>query len=151
VVTATDDEATLVVALRLGADDFVSKPVKGLELLARIEALSRRARVATRAPLRAGRVVVEWTRRIVRVDDAPVELTVKEFDLAAYVMQHPGELLPRARLLEAVWGVSVKVDTRTVDTHASRVRRKLGLDGTSGWTLQSVYGVGYRLVPSQAT
>ena len=89
-------------------------------------------------------------RRSVLLDGREVALTLKEFDLAAHLFQNPGTLVTRSRLLEAVWAVSAEVDTRTVDTHASRVRRKLKLDGSTGWTLQSVYGFGYRLVPADA-
>jgi len=150
VVTARDSEADVVAALRLGADDYIVKPAKGMELLARIEAIARRARNGRGAPIRAGRFDIDLGRRSVLLDGREVSLTLKEFDLAAHLFQHPGTLVTRSRLLETVWAVSTEVDTRTVDTHASRVRRKLRLDGTTGWTLQSVYGFGYRLVPVES-
>jgi DNA-binding response OmpR family regulator len=146
VVTARDDEADVVGALRLGADDYVVKPPKGLELLARIEAIARRTRNGRGAPLRVGRFEIDFSRRAVLLDGREVGLTLKEFDLASHLFRNPGVLVTRAQLLETVWAVGADVDTRTVDTHASRVRRKLGLDGRAGWTLQSVYGYGYRLV-----
>ena len=148
VVTARDGEADVVGALRLGADDYVVKPPKGLELLARIEALARRARIGRAVPLRAGRFEVDLARRAVLLDGREIVLTLKEFDLASHLFRNPGTLVTRAQLLEAVWSVGPQLDTRTVDTHASRVRRKLGLDGSRGWMLQSVYGYGYRLVPA---
>jgi DNA-binding response OmpR family regulator len=148
VVTARDGEADVVGALRQGADDYVVKPPKGMELLARIEALARRARVGRAAPLRAGRFEIDLARRAILLDGREVVLTLKEFDLAAHLFRNPGTLVTRAQLLQAVWSVGPGLDTRTVDTHASRVRRKLGLDGAAGWTLQSVYGYGYRLVPA---
>jgi two-component system response regulator RegX3 len=150
VVTARDGEADVVTALRQGADDYVVKPAKGMELLARIEALARRTRTGRGAPIRAGRFEIDLGRRAVLLDGREIVLTLKEFDLAAHLFQHPGTLVTRARLLEAVWSVSAEVDTRTVDTHASRVRRKMKLDGSTGWTLQSVYGFGYRLVPVES-
>jgi DNA-binding response OmpR family regulator len=150
VVTARDGEADVVGALRLGADDYIVKPAKGMELLARIEALSRRTRSGRSAPLRAGRFEIDAGRRAVLLDGQEILLTLKEFDLAAHLFQNPGTLITRARLLEAVWSIGADVDTRTVDTHASRVRRKLKLDGSTGWTLQSVYGFGYRLVASES-
>ena len=149
VVTARDGEADVVGALRQGADDYIVKPAKGMELLARIEALARRSRLGRGAPLRAGRFEIDTSRRAVLLDTKEVMLTLKEFDLAAYLFQNPGTLVTRAQLLEAVWSIGGEVDTRTVDTHASRVRRKLKLDGSTGWTLQSVYGFGYRLVPAE--
>jgi len=148
VVTARDGEADVVDALRLGADDYVVKPPKGLELLARIEALARRAGVGRSVPVRAGRFEVDLSRRAVLLDGRAIVLTLKEFDLAAHLFRNPGTLVTRAQLHESVWSVGPDLDSRTVDTHASRVRRKLGLDGSTGWTLQSVYGYGYRLVPT---
>lgn len=150
VVTARDSESDVVSALRLGADDYIVKPAKGMELLARIDALARRARAGRGTLVRAGRFDIDMGRRSVLLDGREVALTLKEFDLAAHLFQNPGTLVTRSRLLEAVWAVSAEVDTRTVDTHASRVRRKLKLDGSTGWTLQSVYGFGYRLVPADA-
>ena len=149
VVTARDGEADVVGALRQGADDYIVKPAKGMELLARIEALSRRTRGGRSTPLRAGRFEIDAARRAVLLDGKEILLTLKEFDLAAHLFQDPGTLITRARLLEAVWSIGADVDTRTVDTHASRVRRKLKLDGSTGWTLQSVYGFGYRLVAAE--
>ncbi len=148
VVTARDSEADVVGALRQGADDYVVKPPKGMELLARIDALARRAGIGRATPVRAGRFEVDLARRAVRLDGREIELTLKEFDLASHLFRNPGTLVTRAQLLESVWSVAPGLDTRTVDTHASRVRRKLGLDGSNGWTLQSVYGYGYRLVPA---
>lgn len=150
VVTARDGEADVVGALRMGADDYIVKPAKGMELLARIEALARRTRIGRGVPIRAGRFEIDTARRAVLLDGKEILLTLKEFDLAAHLFQNPGTLITRARLLEGVWAIGAEVDTRTVDTHASRVRRKLKLDGSTGWTLQSVYGFGYRLVPVDA-
>jgi DNA-binding response OmpR family regulator len=90
---------------------------------------------------------IDPERRSVLVDGKPVALTQKEFDLAVYLFQNSGRLLSRVKLLEQVWGVSADLDTRTVDTHVSRVRRKLQLDESTGWKLLPVYGFGYRLDP----
>jgi DNA-binding response OmpR family regulator len=150
VVTSRDAEVDIVSALRQGADDYIVKPPKGMELLARMEALARRARSGRSAPIRAGRFEIDLERRTVQLEGRTIDLTQKEFDLAVYFFQHPGTLLSRTRLLEKVWGISSDVDTRTVDTHASRLRRKLGLDTTAGWRLLPVYGFGYRLEPVEA-
>jgi two-component system response regulator RegX3 len=114
----------VLAALRQGADDDLVRAPKGMELLARMEALTRRARLARATALRVGRF---------------------EFDLAVHFFRNPGRLLSRTSLLEQVWGISAQLDTRTVDTHVSRVRRKLGLDAAAGWKLLPVYGFGYRL------
>lgn len=150
VVTARDAESDVVTALRQGADDFIVKPPKALELLARMEALTRRARSMRSGVIRVGAYELDPERRIVTLDGKAIALTQKEFDLAVFMFQNPGRLLSRVKLLEQVWGVSAELDTRTVDTHVSRVRRKLRLDANAGWKLLPVYGFGYRLDPVES-
>ena len=145
VLTARDDEATVVQALQAGADDYVVKPPKHLELLARLSAALRRAKPGGIPVLRMGAYEVDVTRHMLSMDGAPVTLTQKEFDLAVYLFQSPGKLLSRDHLLNKVWGLNADVDTRTVDTHVSRLRKKLALDGARGWKMSPVYGYGYRL------
>ncbi len=144
VVTAREDEETVVQALQAGADDYVVKPLKQLELLARVAALGRRVRSGGMPVLRLGAFEIDITRQRLTLDDEPVTMTQKEFDLSAYLFQNPGKLLSRDHLLNKIWGINVDVDTRTVDTHVSRLRKKLSLDGSKGWKLAPVYGVGYR-------
>jgi DNA-binding response OmpR family regulator len=144
VVTARDDEETVVLALQAGADDYVVKPPKPLELLARVAALGRRVRSGGMPVLRLGAFELDIARQRLSLDGEPVVLTQKEFDLSAYLFQNPGKLLSRDHLLNKIWGIHADVDTRTVDTHISRLRKKLGLDGSKGWKLVPVYGVGYR-------
>ena len=144
VVTSRDDEATVVTALQAGADDYVVKPPKPLELLARVAALGRRVRSGGLPVLRLGAFEIDIQRQRLALDGEAVVLTQKEFDLSAYLFQNPGKLLSRDHLLNKIWGISADVDTRTVDTHISRLRKKLGLDGSRGWKLVPVYGVGYR-------
>lgn len=144
VITAREEEATVVAALEAGADDYLVKPVKPLELLARIAAASRRARPGALPVLRAGAYEIDIQRQRLAIAGQAVESTQKEFDLAVCLFQNMGKLLSREFLLDKVWGISAEVDARTVDTHVSRLRRKLGLDGRRGWKLVSVYGFGYR-------
>lgn len=144
VVTARDDEDTVVAALKAGADDFVVKPAKQLELLARVAALGRRVRSGALPVLRLGAFEIDIQRQRLALDGEPVVLTQKEFDLSTYLFQNPGKLLSRDHLLNKIWGIHADVDTRTVDTHISRLRKKLGLDGSKGWKLTPIYGVGYR-------
>lgn len=145
VLTARDDEDTVVTALQAGADDYVVKPPKPLELAARLAALGRRVRSAGTLPvLRLGAFEIDVQRQQLLLDGSLVVLTQKEFDLSAYLFQSPGKLLSRDHLLNKIWGIHADVDTRTVDTHVSRLRKKLGLDGSRGWKLVPVYGVGYR-------
>ena len=142
-VTARNDEIDIVSALRAGADDYVVKPASYLELLARIESLERRKKPPTL--LQLGAYEINQDLRQIRVNKKEVELTQKEFDLACYLFQHKDELLSRVRLLEKVWGLNADVDTRTVDTHISRVRRKLAITPENGWEIIPVYGFGYRV------
>lgn len=144
VLTARDDEATVVAALQAGADDYVVKPPKPMELLARVAALGRRSRASALAVLRLGAFELDIQRQRLSMEGREVALTQKEFDLSAYLFQNPGKLLSRDHLLDRIWGIHADVDTRTVDIHVSRLRKKLGLDGTRGWKLVPVYGVGYR-------
>lgn len=95
--------------------------------------------------LRIGPFAIDPLRQLFRLNGAPVNLTQKEFDLAIYLFQSDGRLLSRDHLLNKIWGFHAEVDTRTVDTHISRLRKKLSLDGRANWKLISVYGVGYRL------
>lgn len=145
VLTALDDEATVVKALQAGADDFVVKPPKQHELLARLAAATRRASPGGLPVLRLGAYEIDIPRHMLSLEGSPVVLTQKEFDLAVYLFQSPAKLLSRDHLLNKVWGLHADVDTRTVDTHVSRLRKKLKLDGHHGWKMSPVYGYGYRL------
>lgn len=149
-LTTNNDEASLVAALRGGADDYVVKPAKSMELLARIEVLGRRGSSSGVSAMHLGAYEVDTERRTLRLHGSPVDLTQKEFDLAAHLFRNPGKLLSRVKLLEAIWGIHADVDTRTVDTHVSRIRRKLQLKASNGWQLTPVYGCGYRLERANA-
>ena len=145
VLTARDDEATVVQALQAGADDYMVKPPKQHELLARLAAASRRAKPGGLPVLRLGAYEIDIPKHTLFVAGVAAVLTQKEFDLAVYLFQSPGKLLSRDHLLNKVWGFNADVDTRTVDTHVSRLRKKLTLDGSKGWKMSPVYGYGYRL------
>lgn len=145
IVTSCDDEQTVVAALRAGADDYVVKPPKPMELLARLEAVARRVRQSGLPVLRMGAIEIDIQGHRLSIQGAPITLTQKEFDLSVYLFQSPGKLLSRDHLLNKIWGINAELDTRTVDTHISRLRKKLSLDGRHGWKLVPVYGYGYRL------
>lgn len=149
-VTARVAESDVAAMLRLGADDYVCKPIRYLELGARIEALIRRRALTTGAGkaddiVRVGNVCIDPVARSVTVDAQPVALTAKELDLAVLLLRNLGTLFNRQALLDRVWSVDALVDTRTVDTHVSRLRRKLSLEPAHGWQLTTIYGHGYRL------
>lgn len=152
-VTARVAESDVAAMLRLGADDYVCKPIRYLELGARIEALIRRRTMAAEGDaanarkLEAGNIVLDSTARAAYRDGKLVALTNKEFDLALLLFRNLGTLFSRQTLLARVWGVraDTALDSRTVDTHVSRLRRKLNLEPAAGWQLSTVYGHGYRL------
>jgi two-component system, OmpR family, response regulator RegX3 len=147
-VTARQREEDIVHALANGADDYMVKPLGKLELLARIDALARRARPgqpAEEGVLEFGRLSVDCRSRQVRLDGEEVTMTQKDYELALFLLRNIGRLLSRGYILEAVWGQSADLNTRTVDTHISRIRGKLQLTPEYGWRLSAVYQHGYRL------
>ena len=145
--TARDSEQDIVKALKAGADDYLVKPLRKHELLARVEALGRRARPQPRTTeaIKIGEFEIDLDRRSVLRSGQPVELTQKDFDLAVFLFRNVGNLVSRGHILESVWGRSPDLNTRTVDTHVSRLRGKLGLVPENGWRLTAVYQHGYRL------
>jgi DNA-binding response OmpR family regulator len=141
-LTARTDEVDRVLGLELGGDDYVTKPFSPAELVARVKAVLRRVDGGP-APevVQADRVTVDVGRREVRVDDAPIELTTKEFDLVRFLAERPGLALSRKQILDGVWGYDWFGDARTVDVHIAQVRKKLG----DAVDITTVRGVGYRL------
>lgn len=146
-VTQMDREEDVVMALEKGSDDYMAKPVKPLEMLARITALGRRAHppVERADLLEIGDYRLSLQSRTVDWRGERVDLTHKEFDLALYLFRNVGRLLSRGQILESVWGTSAELNTRTVDTHVSRIRNKLHLLPEHGWKLSAIYQHGYRL------
>lgn len=145
VVTARDAESDVVSTLRLGADDYVVKPPKYFELIARIEALGRRNKAVQQQVIKLGVYEIHRDNREILMAGKAIELTQKEYEVACYLFQNPGRLLSRVHLLEVIWGLQAEIDTRTVDTHVSRLRRKLNIYPENGWEIISVYGYGYRV------
>ncbi|MBS5451826.1 MAG: response regulator transcription factor [Coriobacteriia bacterium] len=143
-VTAKDTEFDTVVALDGGADDYLSKPFGMMELVSRCRALLRRARRLAPADdtLTVGDLALSPSRHEVSLDGAPVSLTLREFDLLAYLMAHPGIVCTRDSLLKQVWGWDFDGGSRTVDVHVQTLRSKL--EGSSA-AIETVRGVGYRL------
>ena len=145
VCTARTEEEFASDILRMGADDYVPKPVRYMEFLARVDALLRRRKSRMPELVRFGNIELDVEGRRIRLAGQEIDLTQREFDLAVVFLKNVGRVLAREELLATVWAREADVDTRTVDTHASRLRKKLGLAGESGLMLTSVYGQGYRL------
>ncbi|MGB5440494.1 MAG: response regulator transcription factor [Gammaproteobacteria bacterium] len=148
-VTSRDLEEDIVYALEHGADDYMTKPVKQHETMARITALERRSQPAADQPtsLKQGLYVFDIVNRLVMIGAETVSLTNKEFDLALLLFRNPGRLLSRSYILENIWGTNRELSTRTVDTHISRIRNKLYIHPDNGVKLNAIYNHGYRLEP----
>ena len=144
--TSRDSEEDIVAALTAGADDYMVKPVRRLELLARVESLIRRTRgkESEAAPISIGPYSIDPLNRVVTLDGNSIELTDKEYDLTVFLFRNLGRLTSRGHISESVWGRSAEVQSRTVDTHMSRLRKKLDIGPARGVRLTPVYNFGYR-------
>ena len=145
-VTARDEEVDRVAGLEVGADDYVTKPFSPRELAARIKAVLRRTDPAPNATARLelGDVVLDAQAREVTVAGEAVELTGKEFDLLAYLLENAGIVVSRDQLLDRVWGMTYAGGTRTVDVHVAQLRRKLGRPDA----IRTLRGSGYKAARS---
>jgi DNA-binding response OmpR family regulator len=147
-LTARDDEIDRVVGLEVGADDYLTKPFSMRELLARVKALLRRSDMARPAEglperLTSGDLVVDLATHRVTLGERLLKLKPREFELLAYFLRHPSQVLTRDRLLERVWGYAFLGDTRTVDVHVRWLRSKIEADASNPARIQTVRGVGY--------
>ena len=142
-LTARTEEIDRVVGLEVGADDYVTKPFSPRELALRVQAILRRVRGGREASalLQQGKLELDTERHRCRVDAREIRLTAKEFDLLRVLMERPGRVMTRDRLLDEVWGSDITVTARTIDTHLKRLREKLG---EAGDLVETVRGVGYR-------
>jgi DNA-binding response OmpR family regulator len=146
VLSGRSSEADRLRGFEAGADDYLTKPFHYPELLARIVAVLRRRSGARRGPIRLGDLTVDPATRRVMVGDRRVELANKEFALLRALAAEPRRVFPKDELLRDVWGFRSKGRTRTLDSHASRLRRKLDPEGAR--YVFNCWGVGYRLLDS---
>ena len=144
ILTARGEEQDKVTGLKLGADDYVTKPFALLELLARVEALLRRADNATASSLKTGDIEINAAARTVKRDGKDVELAPRELELLIALVKQNGQVVSRQELLHSVWGHAGRVETRTVDTHVAELRRKLETDPSNPRYIHTVRKVGYR-------
>ena len=148
-LTARGQVVDKVVGLKLGADDYLTKPFEMIELLARIEALLRRAPVAASASAEVyqfGPVRVDFRKAEVRRDDQPIELSAREFGLLRYFIEHRESAITRDVLLNEVWGYHAMPSTRTVDVHVAWLRQKLEPNPRHPQYILTVHGLGYKFV-----
>ena len=148
-LTARGEESDRITGLRLGADDYVVKPFSPGELIARIDNILRRVERprAVEPVLEVGELSVDPAARRVKVRGEEVALTVREFDLLWFLLQHPGQVFSREQLMDAVWQYTFYTDTSTVTVHVRRLRAKIEPDPAVPVHLQTVWGVGYRFQP----
>lgn len=144
-LVARDDPADAIIGPHIWADDYLTKPFGGRELVARVKAILHRGKRARRttALLAAGPLVLDRARRQVHTRGRRIELRAKEFDLLMAFVEHAGLVLSREQILQEVWGYDVPGQTRTVDVHVNHLRRQL-VD--TGVAIETLRGVGYRLV-----
>lgn len=147
IVTAKDEEQSIVRGLETGADDYLVKPIRQAELVARVSAIVRR--VAGNKPeeeLDIAPYSLSLANKTISLNGEKIQLTNREFELALFLFRNAGKMVSRNHMLESIWGIENKsVSTRTVDTHISRLRKKLGLGEENGWILSAIYQHGYRI------
>jgi DNA-binding response OmpR family regulator len=149
-LTARSEEVDRIVGLTVGADDYLTKPFSPGELVARVQALLRRRRMATVGGgvtvIRTGDLVVDRPRREVTVAGARVELTALEFGILEALGRDPGVVLTRQQLLDTIWGADFVGDDHVLEVHVGNLRRKLGDEPASPRYIETIRGVGYRLL-----
>lgn len=149
-LTSRNTENDIVTALTDGADDYIIKPATEILLKARLSVVVRRLKNSKEIDGKEGFDCSPYSinnkASTVSIKNSLITLTNKEFELALYLFKNEGMIISRELLLEAIWLKSSSINTRTVDTHISRLRKKLQLDGTYGWKLVSIYHQGYKLI-----
>jgi len=153
-LTARGQVVDKVVGLKLGADDYLTKPFAMMELLARIEALLRRSTSSSSSKDRGpssevhqfGALTVDFRRTLVTRNNKPVNLSAREFKLLRYMIEHSGATVSRDELLNEVWGYNTATTTRTVDVHVSSLRQKIEDDPRHPKSIVTIHGFGYKFV-----
>jgi DNA-binding response OmpR family regulator len=155
ILTARDDEIDRVIGLEIGADDYITKPFSMRELMARVKAHLRRDRlirqevsasqdIISHEVLTFNNLMIDLTRREILLDEVPLAVKPKEYDLLLFLAQHPRQALSRQVLLERVWGWEFGGGTRTVDVHIHWLREKIEVDPSKPTRIITVHGSGYR-------
>ena len=153
-VSARGEEIDVVVGLEIGADDYIVKPVRMRELLARITAHLRKARLET-TETTAGRLefkdlVIDINERRIFKEGVEVDLTHTEFDLLAYLAGHAGKVMSREKILNHVWGYEYPIETRLIDVHIRNLRRKIETNSSRPYYILAVPGIGYRFTSARS-
>lgn len=149
-LTARREEMDRIAGLEMGADDYVVKPFSPQELVSRVRAVLRRGGEKSgdsERPIHLEHLSIDPRSRTATVDQQPIELTVKEFDMLYLLARHPRQVFSRDHLLERVWGMSEYIDPGTVTVHVRRLREKIETDPSNPKHLLTVWGVGYKFEP----
>jgi DNA-binding response OmpR family regulator len=151
-LTARREEIDRITGLELGADDYVVKPFSPQELVSRVRAVMRRlgredGSSDTERPLSFDGLSIDPKSRVVTVNDSPIELTAKEFDMLYLLARHPKQVFTREQLLERIWGGAQYIDPGTVTVHVRRLREKIEASASKPARLLTVWGVGYKFEP----
>ena len=142
-LTAKSDERDELQGFQLGVDEYISKPFSPKILVARVEAILRRTnQMAEEEKLEAGGIVLDKAAHSVTIDDQPIDLSYKEFELLAYFLENKGIALSREKILNNVWNYDYFGDARTIDTHVKKLRSKMGEKGD---LIKTIWGMGYKL------
>jgi DNA-binding response OmpR family regulator len=148
-LTARDDETSVVVGLEVGADDYITKPFSHRELVSRVRATLRRRRIDARASFKQERLefpglMIDLARRQVVAQGTPVDLTAAQFDILLLLASHPGRVYGRGQIMETVWGTEFSGDSRAADMQISNIREKIESDPKNPRYVLTVRGVGYK-------
>lgn len=143
-LTAKSDERDELTGFELGVDEYISKPFSPKILVARVEAILRRANVTQEEALEIGGIYLDKSAHSVKIDGQPVDLSVKEFELLEYFLTNKGVALSREKILNNVWNYDYFGDARTIDTHVKKLRSKMGEKGDY---IKTIWGMGYKFEP----
>lgn len=140
-LTAKSDERDELLGFELGVDEYISKPFSPKILVARVEAILRRSGITVSETKEIGGISIDKTAHIVRIDNEPLDLSVKEFELLSYFVDNKGIALSREKILNNVWNYDYYGDARTIDTHVKKLRSKMGAKGDY---IKTIWGMGYK-------
>ncbi|TWH47424.1 response regulator transcription factor [Sporomusa sp. KB1] len=146
-LTSRAEDEDRIMGLELGADDYVTKPFNSREVVARVKAVLRRLAAPQQQPapaLNYPHLTIDMAKHTVTAFDQEISFANKEIELLWELAAQPGRAFSRDQLLESVWGYSYCGDTRTVDTHIKRIRKKLAINAASPWDIKTVWGIGYK-------
>jgi len=143
-LTAKSDERDELLGFELGVDEYISKPFSPKILVARVEAILRRANATQEEAMEIGGILLDKQAHMVKIDGKPVELSVKEFELLEYFLTNKGVALSREKILNNVWNYDYFGDARTIDTHVKKLRSKMGEKGDY---IKTIWGMGYKFEP----